>query len=116
MSFLAGNIPGNMEAWEQDEGRYISESLGSLSRRHKMGILLTVGLVTAIEISNRLSINVLLPDMQGNVAADSDQISWVLTLYNVGFICSMALSAGTRRFLGARRHFIACMALYSIGA
>ena len=37
-----------------------------------MTILLSVGLVTAIEISNRLSVNVLLPDMQGNVAASAD--------------------------------------------
>jgi DHA2 family multidrug resistance protein len=94
----------------------VSANMEALSVKRKWIILLTIGLVTAVEISNRLSINVLLPDMQGNVAANSDEISWVLTLYNVGFICSMALSAGTRRILGARRHFTACMALYSIGA
>src|SRR5271170_952048 len=116
MSFLAGNVPGNMEAWEQDEGRYISESLGGLSRRHKMAILLTVGLVTAIEISNRLSINVLLPDMQGNVAADSDQISWVVVLYNLGFLCSMALATWMTRVIGARRHLLISIGLYSVGA
>jgi MFS transporter, DHA2 family, multidrug resistance protein len=65
-----------------EEARYISQSLLNLTPRHKMAILLSVGLVTAIEISNRISINVLLADMQGNVAADSDQISWVIILYH----------------------------------
>src|SRR5271157_3786350 len=69
MSYLPGNIAQPPEQWEQQEGQYISRSLTGLSRRHKMTILLSVGLVTAIEISNRISVNILLPDMQGNVAA-----------------------------------------------
>ena len=72
-------------------------------------------MVTAIEISNRISINVLLPDMQGNVAASSDEISWVLILYNLGFLCSLALSAWMTRMLGARRHLLGSLLLYSIG-
>ncbi len=116
MSYLGGNSPGNLEAWEQEEARYISKSLLNLTPRHKMAILLSVGLVTAIEISNRISINVLLPDMQGNVAADSDQISWVIILYNLGFLCSMALSTWMTRVLGARRHLLLSIAFYAIGA
>jgi len=94
----------------------ISPNIEAMSDDRKWLVLLAVSLITAVEVSNRLSINVLLPDMQGNVAATSDQISWVLTLYNVGFICSMVLSAGTRLILGARRHFLSCIALYSLGA
>jgi len=52
------------------------------------------GLVTAIEIANRLSINVLLPDLQGNVAGSSDDVSWVIILYNLGFLCSLASAIG----------------------
>jgi MFS transporter, DHA2 family, multidrug resistance protein len=94
----------------------VSATTENLSERRKWIVLMAVSLVTAVEISNRLSINVLLPDMQGNVAATSDQITWVLTLYNVGFICSMALSAGMRRVMGARKHFLFSIALYSTGA
>src|SRR5262249_33560205 len=90
--------------------------IATLSHRRRLAILLTVGLVTAIEISNRLSINVLLPDMQGNVAANPDEISWVVTLYNLGFLCSMALSSWMTRVLGARKHLLFCIGLYSIGA
>jgi DHA2 family multidrug resistance protein len=81
-----------------------------------MAILMSVGLVTAIEISNRLSINVILPDLQGNVAASSDTVSWVLILYNLGFLCSIALTAWLTRVFGARRHFLLCIGLYSLGA
>jgi DHA2 family multidrug resistance protein len=116
VSYLGGNVPPTSEAWEQEEGRYISESLSGLTKRHRMIILLTVGLVTAIEISNRISINVLLPDMQGNVAASSDDISWVITLYNLGFLCSLGLATWMTRVIGARRHLLLSILFYSTGA
>jgi len=116
MSYLAGASPGSSEEWELEEGQFISRSLSSLTHGRRMTILLSVGLVTAIEISNRLSVNVLLPDMQGNVAANADEISWVVTLYNLGFLCSLALAGWMTRVLGARRHLLCSIALYSLGA
>jgi MFS transporter, DHA2 family, multidrug resistance protein len=116
MGYFGGSAPGNDEAWELAEGQFISRTLGALSHRHKMAILLSVGLVTAIEISNRLSINVLLPDMQGNVGANSDEISWVVTLYNLGFLCSLALGTWMTRVIGARKHLLYSIGFYSVGA
>jgi DHA2 family multidrug resistance protein len=116
MSYLSGNVPGNLEEWEKQEGQYISRSLSSLSDARKLTVLLAVGVITAIEISNRLSINVLLPDMQGNVAANADEISWVVNLYSLGFLCSLALSTWMTRVVGARRHLLCCIGLYSVGA
>jgi MFS transporter, DHA2 family, multidrug resistance protein len=116
MSYLGNPAPSTLEAWEREENQYIDSSISNLSHRQRMSILLTVGLVTAIEISNRLSINVLLPDMQGNVAANPDEISWVVTLYNLGYLCSMALSSWMTRVVGARKHLLYSIGLYSIGA
>jgi len=116
MSYFGGGVPGEPEKWEEEAGRTISRALANLSPRQRLVILLSVGLITAIEISNRISINVLLPDMQGNVAASSDEISWVLILYNLGFLCSLALSGWMTRMLGARRHLLYSLLLYSIGA
>ena len=116
MTYLGANVPGGGEAWEKEYGQFISQGLARLSHFQRMAILMSVGLVTAIEISNRLSINVILPDMQGNVAASSDTISWVLILYNLGFLCSIALTAWLTRVFGARRHFLLCILLYSLGA
>lgn len=102
--------------WDGPESGIISAFVEKLGERRKWIILLGISLANAIEVANRISINVILPDMQGNVAANGDEISWVLTLYNAGFICAMALSSGLRRALGARRHFLFSTALYSAGA
>src|SRR5271154_7288145 len=104
-----------LEAWEQEYGDRLGASLAELSQSRRLAILLSVGLVTAIEISNRISINVLLPDMQGNVAASTDEISWVIILYNLGFLCSLALSSWVTFVLGARRHLLYSILLYSVG-
>jgi len=87
-----------------------------MSYGRRMAMLLTVGMVAAIEISNRLSINVFLPDMQGNVGASSDEISWVIILYNVGYLCSIALAYWMTRVMGTKRHLLLSIAVYAVGA
>jgi len=115
MAYMGGVVPGDLEEWEKEYGQYVTQGLARLTHYQRMAILMSVGLVTAIEISNRLSINVILPDLQGNVAASSDTVSWVLILYNLGFLCSIALTAWLTRVFGARRHFLLCIGLYSLG-
>lgn len=94
----------------------LSPEFARLSHNRKLGILLAASLIAAVEIASRIAINVILPDMQGNVAGDVDEISWVLTLYNMGFICSIALTPWMSRTFGARRHYTVCTILYSTGA
>ena len=89
--FVSGGLYG-LEPWKEEYSQHVNQSLAELSQKHRMIILFGVGLVTAIEIANRLSINVLLPDLQGNVAGSSDDVSWVIILYNLGFLCSLAIS------------------------
>ncbi|HXN74505.1 MAG TPA: MFS transporter [Candidatus Acidoferrales bacterium] len=113
MSYLGSTLP---EGWERQEERFLSSIVSHLSYRRRMAMLLTVGMVAAIEISNRLSINVFLPDMQGNVGASSDEISWVITLYNVGYLCSIAMAAWMTRVIGTRRHLLLSIAIYATGA
>jgi len=97
-----------------DDG-FLSPEFARLSHNRRFAILLAAGLIAAVEIASRVSINVILPDMTGNVAADLDKISWVLILYNVGFICSIALTPWTTRAFGARRHYTVFTALYIFG-
>src|SRR6202042_2634260 len=114
MSYFAS--PGGLEAWQEEYAQDFSRSLAEVSPKRRLIILFSVGLVTAIEISNRLSINVLLPDLQGNVAGTSDEGSWVVILYNLGFLCSMAISYWMPRVLGSRRHLLFSIGLYATGA
>src|ERR1700693_1249613 len=113
MSYLASSRP---ESWELEEERFLGSLVSRLSYGRRIAMLLTVGMVAAIEISNRLSINVFLPDMQGNVGASSDEISWVIILYNVGYLCSIALSSWMTRVIGTRRHLLLSIAIYATGA
>src|SRR5271156_2054582 len=113
MNYFANGSP---ESWEEEYAQRVNQSLGELSEKRRLIILLGIGLVTAIELSNRLSINVLLPDLQGNVAGSSDDVSWVIILYNLGFLCSLAISFWMTRVLGARRHLLFSIALYATGA
>ena len=113
MNYFANGSP---ESWEEEYAQRVNQSLGELSEKRRLIILLGIGLVTAIELSNRMSINVLLPDLQGNVAGSSDDVSWVIILYNLGFLCSMAISYWMLRVLGARRHLLLSIALYATGA
>jgi DHA2 family multidrug resistance protein len=114
MSYFAS--PGGLEAWQEEYAQDFSQSLARVSRKCRLVILFSIGLVAAIEISNRLSINVLLPDLQGNVAASSDDVSWLIILYNLGFLCSLAVSYWMTRVLGSRRHLLYSIALYATGA
>ena len=113
MSYLSRSAP---ESWELEEERFLGSILSTISYGRRMAILLTVGMVAAIEISNRLSINVFLPDMQGNVGASSDEISWVIILYNVGYLCSIALAYWMTRVIGTKRHLLLSIAVYAVGA
>ena len=113
MNYVGNGSPGSRE---EEYAQRVNQSLGELSEKRKLIILLSIGLVTAIELSNRMSINVLLPDLQGNVAGSSDDVSWVIILYNLGFLCSMAMSYWMLRILGARRHLLISIALYATGA
>src|SRR5580698_3677031 len=104
------------ESWELEQERFLNSVVPTLPYGRRIAVLLTVGMVAAIEISNRLSINVFLPDMQGNVGASSDEISWVIILYNVGYLCSIAMAAWMTRVMGARRHLLVSIAIYATGA
>ena len=116
MSFFLSGSPVGLEPWEEEYAQRLSPMLARLSQKHRLIILFSIGLITAIEVSNRLSINVLLPDLQGNVAGSSDDVSWVIILYNLGFLCSLAISYWMTRVLGARRHLLYSIALYAAGA
>ena len=79
-------------------------------------IVVAMGLIAGTEAAFRITTGVLLPDMQGNVGATIDQLSWVLIAYNTGYICSLGLSAGIVRSFGLRKLWLWCIGLYALGA
>jgi EmrB/QacA subfamily drug resistance transporter len=69
-----------------------------------------------MESGTSVAINVILPDMQGNVGATADQISWAITIYSTAFLCSLPLSPSLARRFGHRNHLLLSIALYALGS
>lgn len=94
----------------------LQESIKSLSPLTKVMIVIGLGLATCMEVGTTTAVNVILPDMQGNVGATADQISWVITIYSTAFLCSLPLSPWLARRFGHRNHILLSIALYVLGA
>lgn len=63
-----------------------------ISSSQRMLIVISVMLVTVIEILDMTIVNVALPPMMGQLGASSDQITWVLTSYIVASAIVMPLT------------------------
>ena len=94
----------------------LHERLRALSPFTKVMIVIGLGLATCMEVGTATAVNVILPDMQGNVGATADQISWAITIYSTAFLCSLPLSPWLARRFGHRNHILLSIALHAIGA
>ena len=115
MSFLSGASPGTLEQWELEEGQYIARSLSTLDMRRAWPCC---------------SASAWSPRSKSRIAWRStyccricratsralDEISWAITLYNLGFLCSMAVASWMTRVIGARRHLLISISVYTMGA
>jgi MFS transporter, DHA2 family, multidrug resistance protein len=73
-------------------------------------IAVTVMLVTVMEILDMTIVNVSLPNMMGQLGANSDQITWVLTSYIVSSAIIMPLTGFFVSRLGRKRYMIIMVA------
>lgn len=64
----------------------IRRTLSRLTKFQRWMIVVGLGLAVAVETGTTIAINVILPDMKGNVAASQDEISWVVTVYGAGIV------------------------------
>jgi len=94
----------------------LHERLKALSPFTKVMIVIGLGLATCMEIGTATAVNVILPDMQGNVGATTDQISWTITIYSTAFLCSLPLSPWLARRFGHRDHILLSIAMHALGA
>src|SRR5260370_23682271 len=108
----------NAELLERDK-RFqaaLHERLKALSSFTKVMIVIGLGLATCMEVGTATAVNVILPDMQGNVGATTDQISWTITIYSTAFLCSLPLSPWLARRFVHRDHILLSIALHALGA
>lgn len=79
------------------------------SQRSKLLITISVMLATILEVLDSTIVNVALPHMQGQLGANTDQISWVLTSYLVSSAIFMPLTGYFTDILGRRKYLLLCI-------
>jgi len=72
-------------------------------------ITLAVMSATLIQVLDTTIVNVALPHMQGELGANSDQISWVLTSYLISSAICMPLTGYFADVLGRKRYLLVCI-------
>ena len=77
--------------------------MANYSNTRKYLITLTVMLVAIIEVLDMTIVNVALPPMMGNLGANSEEITWVLTSYIVSAAIFMPLTGVLIERLGQKR-------------
>src|SRR3954469_21771660 len=76
----------------------------------RLAVTFAVMSATLIQVLDTTIVNVALPHMQGELGANTDQISWVLTSYLVASAVLMPLTGYFSDVLGRKRYLLACIA------
>ncbi len=84
--------------------------------RNPWAIAFTVTLATFMEVLDTSIANVSLPHIAGGLSASVDESTWVLTAYLVANAIVLPLSAWVSGFIGRKRFYMTCVALFSISS
>jgi len=76
-------------------------------------IAVTVMLPTFMEVLDTSVANVALPHIAGNLAASTDESTWVLTSYLVSNAIVLPATAWLGGLFGRKRFFLACIAIFT---
>src|SRR5271157_684571 len=79
-------------------------------------IAFTVTLATFMEVLDTSIANVSLPHIAGGLSASIDESTWVLTAYLVANAIVLPLSAWVSGFIGRKRFYMTCVALFTISS
>jgi len=79
-------------------------------------IAFTVTLATFMEVLDTSIANVSLPHIAGGLSASIDESTWVLTAYLVANAMVLPLSAWVSGFIGRKRFYMTCVALFTVSS
>jgi len=85
-------------------------------RANRWVVALTVTLATFMEVLDTSIANVALPHIAGGLGASADEATWVLTSYLVANAVILPASAYLTTFLGRKRFYMICVALFGISS
>src|ERR1700678_1622309 len=79
-------------------------------------IAVAVSLAAFMEVLDTSIANVALPHIAGNLGASNDESTWVLTSYLVSNAVVLPISGFLVGWLGRKRFFLACIALFTLSS
>jgi DHA2 family multidrug resistance protein len=79
-------------------------------------IAVAVMLATILEVLDTSVANVALPHMAGNLAANTDEITWVLTSYLISNAIVLPMTGWLSIQFGRKRFLMTCVALFSLAS
>src|SRR5450756_1180478 len=85
-------------------------------RANKWAVALTVTLATFMEVLDTSIANVALPHIGGSLGASQDEATWVLTSYLVANAVILPASAYLTTFIGRKKCYMICVALFGISS
>ena len=85
-------------------------------RHNPWAIALTVTLATFMEVLDTSIANVALPHIAGGLGSSQDEATWVLTSYLVSNAVILPASAYLVSFIGRKRFYMICVALFGISS
>ncbi len=85
-------------------------------KHNPWAVALTVTLATFMEVLDTSIANVAIPHIAGGLGASQDEATWVLTSYLVSNAVILPMSAYLVGFLGRKRFYMICVALFGISS
>jgi MFS transporter, DHA2 family, multidrug resistance protein len=85
-------------------------------KHNPWAVALTVTLATFMEVLDTSIANVALPHIAGGLGASADEATWVLTSYLVSNAVILPASAYLVSFLGRKRFYMICVALFGLSS
>jgi DHA2 family multidrug resistance protein len=85
-------------------------------KHNPWAVALTVTLATFMEVLDTSIANVALPHIAGGLGASQDEATWVLTSYLVSNAVILPMSAYLVSFIGRKRFYMICVALFGISS
>jgi MFS transporter, DHA2 family, multidrug resistance protein len=96
-------------------GREPAQGTG-LSRSETNWLLIGLGLATGMEFYTFDSVNLVLPDLTGTLAASTDEATWILTVYSSALFLGVPISIWLAGHVGYKRFLITTILLFAIAS
>jgi DHA2 family multidrug resistance protein len=118
MAAATATLPEQTEEQRQaaDDAANAKSDAAWQPKANRWAIALTVTLATFMEVLDSSIANVSLPHIAGSLGASQDEATWVLTSYLVANAVILPASAYLTTFLGRKRFYMICVALFGVSS